>query len=127
MHGQMPQEIEVWYVIPALRREIAKSMIEDYKITQKQVAVCMNLTEAAVSQYLSSKRAKEIVFSSAVSDEDMKYATKIMDHQKQPLSEMIRLTKLTGVKQVMCSLHKKQDAKMPKKCEICFEKASRVV
>jgi len=26
----MPQEIEVWYTIPALRRELTKSMIEDY-------------------------------------------------------------------------------------------------
>ncbi|MDP3765706.1 MAG: hypothetical protein Q8R04_04270 [Nanoarchaeota archaeon] len=127
MHGQMPQEIEVWYVIPALRREIAKSMIEDYKITQKQVAVCMNITEAAVSQYLSSKRAKEIVFSNAVLNEIKKSAKKIMEDKKQLVSEMIRLTKLTGVKQVMCNLHKKQDAKMPKKCEICFERASRAV
>ena len=121
MHGQMPQEIEVWYVIPALRREIAKSMIEDYNIAQKQVAVCMNLTEAAVSQYLSSKRAKEIVFSSAVLNEIKKSAKKIMEDKKQLVSEMIRLTKLTGVKHVMCNLHKKQDSKLPKKCEICFE------
>ena len=75
MHGQMPQEIEVWYVIPALRREIAKSMIEHYNMTQKQVSGLMNLTEAAVSQYLSSKRAKEIVFGSAVLNEIKKSAS----------------------------------------------------
>lgn len=127
MHGQMPQEIEVWYVIPALRREIAKSMIEDYKMAQKQIAVCMNITEAAVSQYLSSKRAKGIVFSNTVLNEIKTSAKKIMEDKNQLVSEMIKLTKLTGVKQAMCKLHKKQDAKMPKKCEICFERASRVV
>ena len=118
----MPQEIEVWYVIPALRREIAKSMIEHYNMTQKQVSGLMNLTEAAVSQYLSSKRAKEIVFGRAVLNEIKKSAKRIIDDKKNLVSEMIKLTKLAGVKQAMCGLHKKQDAKLPKKCGICFIK-----
>ena len=42
MQNQMPQEIEVWYTIPALRRELAKSMIEDFKLSQKQVSENMN-------------------------------------------------------------------------------------
>ncbi len=121
MRGQMPQEIEVWYVIPALRREIAKSMIEDYNMAQKQVAGCLNLTEAAVSQYLSSKRAKEIIFSSAVLKEIKKSAKKIMEDKKLLVHEMMRLCGLAEVKRIMCGMHKKQDAKLPKKCGICFE------
>ena len=74
MHGQMPQEIEVWYIIPAIRRELAKSMIKDLKITQKQVASIMEITEAAVSQYLHSKRAKEVVFTKAILEEIKKSA-----------------------------------------------------
>ena len=120
MHNQMPQEIEVWYIIPAIRREIAKSMI-DLGLTQKQVAKRMVITEAAVSQYLSSKRAKDVVFSNAVLDEIRKSAKKIIENKSTIVPEMIRLTKLTGVKQVMCDLHKKQDVNLPKGCEICFE------
>ncbi len=116
----MPQEIEVWYIIPALRREIAKSMIEDFKLTQKQVAGNMNLTEAAVSQYLSSKRAKDVVFSNAILDEIKKSAKKIIEDKQFLVPEMMRLTKLTDVKQVMCDLHKKQDLKLPDSCDICF-------
>ena len=121
MHNQMPQEIEVWYTIPSLRRELAKSMKEDSKLTQKQVAEYMGITEAAVSQYLSSKRAKEVVFSNAVLDEIKVSAKKIIENGKQLIPEMVRLTKLTGVKQVMCDLHKKQDVGLPDGCEICFE------
>ena len=33
----MPQEVEVWYIIPALRRELAKSMVEDYKMMQNKI------------------------------------------------------------------------------------------
>ena len=117
----MPQEVEVWYIIPALRREIAKSMIDDFKLRQKQVAVHMDITEAAVSQYLSLKRANEVVFSNAVLDEVKKSAKKIVENQKLLVPEMIRLTRLTGVKHVMCDLHKKQDVNLPEGCDVCFD------
>lgn len=121
MQNQMPQEIEVWYTIPALRRELTKSMIEDCKLTQKQVAEHMGITEAAVSQYLSSKRATEVVFSNAVLDEIKVSAKKIIENGKQLIPEMMGLTKLTGVKQVMCDIHMKQDVNLPEGCDICFD------
>jgi len=101
MQNQMPQEIEVWYIIPAIRREIAKSMIEDYKLTQKLVSDYMCITEAAVSQYLSSKRAKEVTFSNAVLDEIKISAKNIIENEKMIVPEMLRLCKLTEVKQVI--------------------------
>ena len=117
----MPQEIEVWYIIPAIRRELTKSMIEDSKLTQKQVAEHMGITEAAVSQYLSSKRAKDVVFSNAVLDEIKVSSKKIIEDGKQLIPEMMRLCKLTAVKQVMCDIHKKQDVELPEGCDVCFE------
>ena len=116
----MPQEIEVWFTIPALRRELAKSMI-DSGLTQKKVAEHMSLTEAAVSQYLSSKRGNEVVFSIAVLDEVKKSSKIVIEDRKLLIPEMMRLTKLTGVKQVMCDIHKKQDVDLPEGCEICFD------
>lgn len=121
MHGQMPQEIEVWYIIPAIRRELAKSMIKDLNLTQKHVARAMGLTEAAVSQYLHSKRAKEVVFTKAVLEEVKKSAKDIAKNENLLMQEMMRLTNLTGVKHVMCDVHKKHDAKLPNNCDICFE------
>ena len=121
MHGQMPQEIEVWYIIPSIRRELAKSMIKDLKITQKQVASIMEITEAAVSQYLHSKRAKEVVFTKAILEEIKKSAKEIAKNERLLIQEMMRLTNLTGVKHVMCDVHKKHDAKLPESCDICFE------
>ncbi|MCH8003645.1 MAG: hypothetical protein IH934_03350 [Nanoarchaeota archaeon] len=121
MHGQMPQEIEVWYIIPALRRELAKAMINDFSLTQKYTAELMNLTEAAVSQYLHSKRAKDVVFSEAILKEIKASSKRIIENRNLLLQEMLRLTKLTAVKHVMCDLHKKYDATLPDNCEICFE------
>ena len=117
----MPQEIEVWYIIPALRREIAKSMIRDYKLTQKQVSEHMDITEAAVSQYLSSKRAMGVIFSKAVLDQIKNSVKKIIDDEKLLVPEMMKLCKLTAVKQIMCDIHRKNDIKLPDDCSICFE------
>ena len=55
----MPQEIEVWYIIPALRREFA-SILKEKGFPQKQIAEKLKLTESAVSQYLKLKRAKDL-------------------------------------------------------------------
>ena len=117
----MPQEIEVWYIIPALRRELTKSMINDFNLTQKQTANVMGLTEAAVSQYLHSKRAKEVLFGEAVINEIKISAKRIVDNPDMLLQEMIRMTKLTEVKHVLCDVHRKYDSTLPEKCEVCFE------
>jgi len=117
----MPQEIEVWYIIPALRRELAKSMINDYGLNQKRISKIMGLTEAAVSQYINSKRAKEVVFSNAVIEEVKKSAKIVIDNDKLLIPEMMKLTRLTEVKHVMCDIHKKQDVKLPEDCDDCFE------
>jgi predicted transcriptional regulator len=52
-----PCEIIVWQILPAIRREIAKSLIQDFGLTQKEAAEKLGLTEAAVSRYISGKRA----------------------------------------------------------------------
>ncbi|MEM2029794.1 MAG: helix-turn-helix domain-containing protein [Archaeoglobaceae archaeon] len=47
----------VKYILPAIRAMVAKELIErGYKI--KEVAEMLGLTQAAVSQYLASKRGK---------------------------------------------------------------------
>jgi hypothetical protein len=50
----MPQEVEVWYVIPSIRRELALAMIEKGR-TQKSIAKMLGVTEPAVTQYKLSK------------------------------------------------------------------------
>ena len=52
-----PCEIIVWRLLPAIRREYAKQLIENFGLTQKEVAEKLGLTEAAVSRYISGKRA----------------------------------------------------------------------
>ena len=58
----LPQEIEVWYVLPAIRRAMCKGLITR-GLTQRKTAILFGLTEAAVSQYVSKKRAGKVKLS----------------------------------------------------------------
>jgi len=66
MQETMPQEVEVRYILPAIRRELARIFIQEHKLAQKEAAKILGLTEAAVSQYQHFKRAKEVVFSEGI-------------------------------------------------------------
>ena len=118
----MPQEIEVRYILPAIRRELARIFVQEHKISQKEAAKTLGLTEAAVSQYQHSKRAKEVVFSEAVTDEIRKSAERILaEKSKQRLiAEMYRISGLTSVKHILCDLHRSQSKEL-ESCNVCFD------
>jgi len=46
----------VWNILPVIRKEISKILIENNGFTRKKVADTLGITEAAVSRYLSRKR-----------------------------------------------------------------------
>ncbi len=50
----------VKYVVPWIRKELAISLVRDYEMTQVKVAKILEVTEPAISQYLSSKRGNDI-------------------------------------------------------------------
>lgn len=52
----LPCEKAVSAILPLIRAEIAKSLILDFKLTQIKAAKLLGLTQAAVSQYITSKR-----------------------------------------------------------------------
>ena len=123
MQETMPQEIEVRYILPAIRRELARIFIEVNNLSQKDAARVLGLTEAAVSQYQHYKRAKEVVFSDNVVDEIKKSAKKILENEKNKqmvVAEMYRISNLTTVKHILCDLHRAQSKELTN-CNICFD------
>lgn len=123
----MPQELEVWYVIPAVRRELALTL-KNKGLTQKEVAKKLFITEPAVSQYLKSKRAKQVKFSKEMKNEINKAAEKIL---KEPskinvIKQTQEILKKARINQVLCKLHKEMDETINCKCKgcDCYEKLS---
>ena len=52
-----PCEYIVWNILPTIRSEIVRSLINDFGLNQKEAAAKLGITPAAVCLYLSDKRA----------------------------------------------------------------------
>lgn len=55
---KIPCELVVWYVLPTIRREVAKELVNTHGMTQADVARKFGVTDAAISQYLKKKRGE---------------------------------------------------------------------
>ena len=117
----MPQEIEIWYLIPALRKELAEIFVRKYNLTQKQISKILGITEAAVSQYLNSKRGNEIKFSKKELSEIKKSADEIIKNPETLIKNLYNLCNSLRESKVICEIHKNRDKNIPKNCNICFK------
>ena len=117
----MPQEIEVWYLIPALRRELAGILIKDYGLTQKKIAEILGITDSAISQYLSSKRGSEVKFSKEEIEKIKKTAKEIVKNDKDIMKKIYALSVSLRGSKAICGIHMSQDKSVDKSCDICFK------
>lgn len=53
-------ERALWYILPAVRRQVAIILKEKYGMSQKKIAKVLGLTEAAVSNYIRRKRGSKM-------------------------------------------------------------------
>jgi predicted transcriptional regulator len=61
-----PCEYMIWNGIPAIRKELAETMIKQFGLSQREAAEKLGLTPAAVCQYLSKKRGKNDTFDQTI-------------------------------------------------------------
>jgi uncharacterized protein len=118
----MPQEMEVWYLLPALRKELSTSFIKDFKLSQKDAASILGLSEGAISHYVKSKRANQLKFSSKEKAIIKKYAGKMIKDKKNTIKYLYWLCiELRGCG-CMCKLHRELDSSIKGECAICNRK-----
>ena len=117
----MPQEIEVWYLIPALRKELAISFINDHGLSQKKVAEMLGITDSAISQYLSQKRGNEIKFSKTEIENIKKTAKEIIKDNKDVMKKIYDLSVSLRKSKTICGIHMSQDKNVGEGCDICFK------
>jgi hypothetical protein len=72
---KIPCEEAVWYILPIIRKEFAKSLIKDHGLTQRKAAEKLGITESAVSQYVSKKRG-DLKISDSTIKKEIKISTK---------------------------------------------------
>lgn len=115
----MPQEIEVWYLLPAIRREFALSMIKK-GMKQKDIAKVMDIRESTVSQYLSSTRAKAIKFNKGIKKSIDIAVNKIINKESSIILEIQKICELAKKQKFLCSIHKKHDKNLSQ-CGVCLK------
>jgi predicted transcriptional regulator len=113
-----PQEIEVFYVLPAVRRELALCMKKAGK-SQKEIAKTLGVTEPAVSQYMNLKRATMLKFSDKIKMSICQSAARV-NGEVSLMREIQRLLQLIRNERVVCQIHSELGG-TPDKCNVCFE------
>lgn len=117
----LPQEIEVWYLIPALRRELAKILVKEHKLKQNQAANILGITNAAISQYLKSKRGQGINFNEKETELIKKAAEEIVKDKGKLIKNLYKLCETLRKSKTICEIHKIQDKNISKNCDVCFK------
>lgn len=143
----MPQEVEVWYVLPAIRREIARIMKtksvtrigedgkkKDHRITQKEIAQMLGVTEPAITQYLLKKKGKrsrgdQVDIPQKFLPELDKSADAMINTFEKRMSsddmfesmtrEVNRIIKIMRDDGAMCDIHRQFSAHVKDGCSAC--------
>jgi len=116
-----PQEIEAVYIIPAIRKVLTLELLNEHKLTQKEIAELMGITEAAVSQYKKEKRGKLVKLPEHVISELKTSAEKINSREETAYAETQRLLRVIRDDLTICKIHKILDEKVPAECEVCLK------
>lgn len=114
-----PQEVEVFYILPAIRRELTLALKELGK-PQKEIAKLLGVTEAAVSQYLSSKRGNDVQFPAPLRQQIRQAAPRITHHQDM-ITEVQAILASAKQDRFICKMHEQIAADIPKGCDLCFK------
>lgn len=116
-----PQEVIVWFILPAIRREITNALIYTYSIPQKEIAKRFGLTEPAISQYKKGVRG-DIEFEPKVIERVNEAARKIAEEEASAPREVQRVLKFIEKNGYLCKFHKKFGV-VHEGCNICNVKA----
>lgn len=115
-----PQEVEVFYLLPALRRDMAVSLKELGR-DQKQIAKILGVSEPSVSHYFNAKRAQNIEFSPTIKNEIKRTAESIKTPQ-DTIKETQRLLRIIHTDKEICKVcHDLNKAQISPTCAVCYD------
>ena len=115
---ELPQELEVWYVIPAIRKELASAM-KSNGLKQVEIAKRLGVTKSAITQYINESRGNEIKLNERIKKEVVGSAQKI-NNTMDTIREIQYLLSVTREEKVICQIHKNLEKGFDN-CNVCFE------
>jgi|TARA_B100002003_G_C13990475_1_gene478634 predicted transcriptional regulator len=112
----LPQEIEVWYIIPAVRKELARLLTKKHGLSYEKAGAALGISKAAVSQYLSNKRANKVVLNAKTKVEVRKSSERIFKDTKVAVLEIQRILKFMKSNHSSCDVCKKYNKEVLSYC-----------
>jgi uncharacterized protein len=116
-----PCEIVVWYVIPTIRSELAKELLK-LGMKQKEISEILDITQPAVSQYISDKRGHGIKFNEKTLELIKELASGLADGtltQRDLIPRTCDICRKIKTEEILCQLHKEKD-NLPQDCQACM-------
>lgn len=118
----LPYELEAQYLIPALRKELAKVMVSELGLNQSNAARLLGVNKAAVCQYLQGKRGANIRLPADFQKHILKSAKLIEANPKDFFPEIARLISLLKRRGILCRVCLKYNSGVK---EICPKKKKK--
>ena len=120
---KIPCEIVVWYVLPTIRREIAKELVVGHGMKQAEVARKFEVTDAAISQYIKKKRGEsEIIKNSKYYGEFLeevkKSSSRIVEEGTDFATEICRLCCVVKGCGMLAEIYEEYTGYSPPKCAL---------
>ena len=116
-----PCEMVVWYVIPTIRSELAKELLK-LGMKQKEISKLLDITQPAVSQYISDKRGHGIKFNEQIMAMIKEFAHDLKEEtvtKQDIIPRTCKICKMIKAEDVLCQIHKEKD-KIPADCTACL-------
>jgi predicted transcriptional regulator len=119
-----PCETVVKYMLPVFRSIVAKMLVTEYHFSQVKAAQKMGITQANISQYLSSKRG--VKYAEFEQDEVIRSTAQQMAQDiangkvgsNDSISSMCKMCAAVRSRELLCDIHKILTA-LPNSCDIC--------
>lgn len=117
----------VWYVLPTIRREVARELVKTYGMSQAEVARKFGVTDAAISQYLKKKRGDSHLDENSpkyeIFEQEIKAsAERIANNTSEFATEMCSICTVVKRTGMLAKIYEEQFGCKPPMC-VCDENA----
>lgn len=129
----LPEELISNAVIPKLRSMIALKLIHQHHLTQNQVAEKMDLTQAAVSNYLRKTRGNRLDLETyaeiqSITSTIAKLFTDEITNTKMILSKFQEAISFIKNNKLLCEYHIEMEPNLDlKDCDICEDNKHLII
>jgi predicted transcriptional regulator len=113
-----PTEILYWEILPSIRSAIVFEMRDNHQLKQKDIAELLNVTPAAISQYLKQKRGN-FVFTESFKLEIKNSVDLIISKKSLVFDQTNKLIKLFQTSKDICIVCSEKNNL--KNCTTCYD------